>query len=159
MNRQWQGGEFNPASGEQGAVPFPTEQQRRQDLAWTRKAPRPTEATHPYDYPPLAEVQAIWDAADQQLRDHEQYLLNQEAARKQRDTDAAAAREQVFAAQEARRSEAQENLLRGEYLAAGGTIAGWERDRERVLSDAAVGALHRQQARGGSLISRHAMLG
>lgn len=141
------------------ALPFPTEQQRRNNFFWTRKTPRPTAETHPYVFPPLSEVQAIWDAAAKQVSAHEAYVAEQETARAERDKAAAAEREQAYAAAEAKRSADREAILRGQYFASGGNEAGWERDREKVLSLDAIAAMQRQQKHGGALISKQEAFG
>ena len=138
------------------AIPFPTEQERR-NFFWTKKTPRPTAETYPYRVPALSEVQAIWDAADERVREHEERIEELRAEREAASTKAKAERDAEFAAREAEKAKQRESVLRGQYLSVpGNTEEGWERDRARVLSDDAVTRM--RTAQSGALISPAAML-
>lgn len=58
---------------------------------------------------------------------------------------------QTYEAKQAEAAKQREDMLRGRYLSSGGTLDGWKRDRDRVLSDDAVNRM--RTAHGGALIS------
>lgn len=136
------------------AIPFPTEAQRQQDFFWTRKTPRPTAETHPYRIPALSEVQAIWDAAAKQVREHEERIAELRAERQAAKEKAQAERDAEFAAREAKLAEQLEANARARYLAAGGS--NWEQDKAAVLRAEVLKRMGDHQ--GGALISPAAML-
>ncbi len=134
-------------------IPFPTEQERR-NFFWTKKTPRPTAETYPYRVPALSEVQAIWDAADERVREHEARIEELRAEREAASTKAKAERDAEFAAQEAKRAEQLEADARARYLAAGG--ANWEEDRDAVLQREVLRRMESHQS--GVLISPREMV-
>lgn len=160
---QWRSGEFVPAYGvATGATtgpmpkPWPTPEQQRGDIGWTARIPRPVAGDcEPYL---LAGRQEQWDEAEGKREAYEKRGAEMRQERETAEAEAAAERKKAYQATEAKKAKDAEDLARGAYLASGGTTEGWQRDRERVLADAAMERFEQHQRRGGSLISREAML-
>lgn len=158
-SQQWRGGEFNPIYGAaagttEPATRWPSPEEQRQDLHWTAHTPRP-QAGDCADFL-LAGRQEQWDEGEAQRQKHEAAVAEMRAERESADEKAKAERDAEFAAREARLAAVQEGLLRARYLSSGGTLEGWERDRDRVLSNDAMKRMESYQ--GGALISPAEML-
>lgn len=61
----------------------------------------------------------------------------------------------TFEANQRKKEQAEEQAAQARYLGSGGTAAGWQRDKARVLGDLAVERMRRQS---GSLIAPHEFL-
>lgn len=160
MESPWKNGEFNPAYGAaasttESVTRWPTPEEQRQDIVWTARVARP-KAGDCADYL-LAGRQEEWDEGEAKRLAHESAIAEMRAERQAAQDKAQAERTQAFEAEEAAKAKARETMLRGQYLSVpGNTQEGWERDRDRVLSNDAMKRMESYQ--GGALISPAAML-
>src|SRR5438045_3307436 len=104
----------------------------------TATTPRPAADQPAYQFVSsqrLAVVQRLWDVADDNRKKREALVANAEHDRKAKLDSQAATAQAIRDKRLAEQSKTVVNHLRGKYLAAGGTVEGWDKEKDSIVAE------------------------